>query len=324
METIVTYLENVFKSLPKTAEVLKVKEELLANMEAKYEDLRTGGASDAEATARVIGEFGNIDELLVELGIDLPDADTEDAAPLISREEVSEFLKAFSQAALLIGSGVALIILGVATLISSHAVIVSAETIWQINLPTSSIFSGAMAFLLLLVACGTGLFIYAGFSTNKYQRFERGEFTIARDLKRDLQQHYDDYQQKVALGIIAGIALIFLGAAMIFIIPSAYASYSVALFMLAVACAVFIFVKVGMANGAYQRLLRIGDYSPQKREVERVVGAVAAFVFPAATCVFLVWGLAFDGWTIAWIVFPIVSILFGGFAGLYSVLKGVE
>ena len=46
-----------------------LKEEILSNMEEKYRELKKQGHSENEAIGTVISEFGNIDELVRELGI---------------------------------------------------------------------------------------------------------------------------------------------------------------------------------------------------------------------------------------------------------------
>jgi len=69
MESIRTYLDNIFASAPNTEKIARVKAELLANMEDKYRELIAGGASENEAAGKVLNEFGNIDELFAELGI---------------------------------------------------------------------------------------------------------------------------------------------------------------------------------------------------------------------------------------------------------------
>ena len=69
METIRKYMESLFTSLPNTKEVIKAKEHLLEMAEDKYNSLKEDGVSDNEAVAKVIAEFGNLDELKDELGI---------------------------------------------------------------------------------------------------------------------------------------------------------------------------------------------------------------------------------------------------------------
>ena len=40
MNTIINYLENMFSGMPKTAELIKLKEDLLSSMEDKYNELK--------------------------------------------------------------------------------------------------------------------------------------------------------------------------------------------------------------------------------------------------------------------------------------------
>lgn len=69
MDTIRGYLNNMFNSLPRTEQTFKLKQDLLASMEEKYYELKKEGKSENEAVGIVISEFGNIDELIDELGI---------------------------------------------------------------------------------------------------------------------------------------------------------------------------------------------------------------------------------------------------------------
>lgn len=71
MEAIREYLNNLFMSLPETPEVLRAKAELMEMMEDKYEELISEGKSEKEAIGIVISEFGNLEELAEELGIEM-------------------------------------------------------------------------------------------------------------------------------------------------------------------------------------------------------------------------------------------------------------
>ena len=70
MEEIREYLHNMFLNIPETPQVLRAKAELMEMMEDKYEELMQEGMSEKEAVGTVISEFGNLDELAEELGID--------------------------------------------------------------------------------------------------------------------------------------------------------------------------------------------------------------------------------------------------------------
>lgn len=71
MEAIREYLNNLFMSLPETPEVLRAKAALLEMMEDKYEEMLQEGKTEEEAVGIVISEFGNLEELAEELGIDV-------------------------------------------------------------------------------------------------------------------------------------------------------------------------------------------------------------------------------------------------------------
>lgn len=68
MDVILSYLDNMFLTMPKTPEVQRAKEELLSMMEDKYNELIAEGKKENEAIGIVISEFGDISELMEELG----------------------------------------------------------------------------------------------------------------------------------------------------------------------------------------------------------------------------------------------------------------
>ncbi|MCL2527706.1 MAG: permease prefix domain 1-containing protein [Defluviitaleaceae bacterium] len=69
MDTIKTYLDNVFAAFPQTDSVQTLKRDMLAGMEEKYLSLRQQGNNENEAIGIVIANFGSIDEISQELGI---------------------------------------------------------------------------------------------------------------------------------------------------------------------------------------------------------------------------------------------------------------
>ena len=90
MEIIKNYLDKMFEKLPRTQEIEKLKEDLFNNMEDKYNELILEGKSENEAIGIVISEFGNIDELVKELNINI---EKEVETKLISEEEVEDYIK---------------------------------------------------------------------------------------------------------------------------------------------------------------------------------------------------------------------------------------
>ncbi|NOU83121.1 hypothetical protein GC101_30110 [Paenibacillus sp. LMG 31459] len=322
MDTIVGYLNNMFASLPRTEQMHKLKQELLGNMEEKYHELKDDGKSENEAVGIVISEFGNIDELISELGIG--EVRKEELVPMLTEMETEEFIAAKRRSGLLIGLGTGLLMVGAGLLI----LIASLGE----NGFMSSVFSEdamsmiGLGFLLVLLVPAIAMFIYSGMQMEKYKYLESG-FHLPYHLKADIQQRQSGFAATYMLSLITGVCLIVLSPIAIFV-ASAFgeesASYGVVVLLAIVAVAVFLFVYYGNIRGAYQMLLKTGDFSKEKKEEDRVIGAVASIVWPLVTCVFLVSGFVYDQWHINWIVFPVTGILFGVFSSAYNILKGKD
>lgn len=63
-ERIRAYVERIFEDAPKTRKAHDLKEELIANLSARYEDLIAQGKEEDEAYRITVEGIGNVDELL--------------------------------------------------------------------------------------------------------------------------------------------------------------------------------------------------------------------------------------------------------------------
>ena len=61
------YVESLFADAPHTAGASDLKEEIIGNLEEKYDDLTAGGMSAEEALESVKSNIGNVDELIAGL-----------------------------------------------------------------------------------------------------------------------------------------------------------------------------------------------------------------------------------------------------------------
>ncbi|MFL0247209.1 permease prefix domain 1-containing protein [Candidatus Clostridium stratigraminis] len=313
METIKGYLENMFKALPKTEEILRLKNELLNNMEEKYYELKDEGKTENEAIGIVISEFGNIDELLNEMGINITKA--EETLTTIGLEEAREFIFLKQKTSNLIGIGVSLILVGVSLLVFLSQ-LVENKLIFQ-ALPNEVQNTPSVILLFLFIVPAVGMFIYSGTKLEKFKYLDEGQFGIDLTTKSILANEYSVISPKKTIGIIAGVCLCILSPVVV-IIASLFGSYATtygaSLLLIMIAAAVFIFIRVGSLSDAYKKLLKKDEFSPIRKQENKVIGAVAALVWPLATCAFLVAGLVFNLWYICWIIFPVTGILFGAFS----------
>ena len=70
MEIILNYIETMFAGVPVTPDTKRLREDITANMSDKFDELTKEGKSTNEAIGTVISEFGSIDEVLAEMGIE--------------------------------------------------------------------------------------------------------------------------------------------------------------------------------------------------------------------------------------------------------------
>lgn len=262
MDTIISYLNNMFASLPGTEQMLKLKQELLGNMEEKYYELKNEGKSENEAVGIVISEFGNIDELISELGFEEAHKDPGLRLPMLDEYVVEEFIAAKRKSGLLTGLGTFLIMLGASALIFSTGL---AENGFM-----DSVFSedamtmiGLVALFLLLVPA-IALFMYSGRKMEKFKYLESAEFSLPYPLEAYVEQRQSAFAATYTLSLIMGVCLCVLSPITIFVASAFgddYSSYGVSVLLAVVAVAVFLFVYYGSIRGAYQMLLKSGDFS---------------------------------------------------------------
>ena len=308
METIKNYIENMFSGLPKNEATRRAKEELLSNMEDKYNELKSQGKSENEAIGIVISEFGNIDELIKELGINVEDKNSDFRT--ITMEEAEKFLEVKKETGKTIALGVVLCILGVAVLVLIAGLLKGV--------------GGAIGAILMfvMIAAGVALFIPAGIKLNKYE-YLKANIYLPDQLKLYIEEKREAFVGKFITCIVLGVVLCILSVTPVIVLSMLKANYShlgAAILLCIVSIAVYLFVTAGSVYGAYDMLLQRGDFAPKNKKSEKVVSAVASVVWPLTVVAFLIWGFIFHGWYISWILFPIVGIIFGAFSALTAAL----
>ena len=322
MEAIKSYLENMFLHLPKTAEVMRAKEELAQMMEDKESQLRSEGRTDNEAVGQVISEFGNLEELAETLGIpqevrDL-EADTKDIA--LSDAEVERYLQVSKETGKRIALGVGLILLGVANLIFLNALAERgyvAEKIAQ---------AAGVGGLLLMIALAVYIFIMAGVKSGKYENLETTIVKIDPYLHDRIVQMKEDYRPDFARRIAGGVGLILLSvvALVTVAILEVGGEFAVMLLvcvlLLAIGSAVGLFISAGSEMEAYDKLLNEGDYTKQHKAENSFAGKISGPYWLLAVVIYLTWSFITNDWGSTWIVWPIAGVLFALISAVSSLI----
>ncbi|MBM7540274.1 permease prefix domain 1-containing protein [Amphibacillus cookii] len=321
METIISYLDNMFSRLPKTPELEQVRQDLLVNMQDKYEALMREGSTENEAIGIVIAEFGNIDEIIEELGYQ--QSQSQDALPPFTDQEIEQFIIENRKAGKKIGLGVSMIILGVALLIFMN-LYVGGQMILGLPTELTDILGLIPLFILLTVAIG--LFIYTGSRLDQYKKFEHG-FELTSAQRHRLEMGQQSFAKVYTTAIIIGVGLCVLAIPTLIVfsilLGGSYSQLGTVFLLMIVTIAVYIFIVYGKQKEAYDKLLKTDAFAKRQEsdEHDRIVGAVAALVWPLAIVIFLISGLVYHQWHINWIIFPVTGLLFGGFSGMYHALK---
>lgn len=319
MDTITSYLENMFAALPKNGQMLKLKQDLLLTMEEKYQELKLEGKTENEAVGIVISEFGNIDELIEELGIAA--VPHEPQLPVVTEEEAASFVEAKKRAGLLNGIGVYMCLFGAALLILFSAL--TDEGLLGLGSSEDTGYMLGLIAMFILVVPAIGIFIYSSTKMERYKYLE-GEFVLPVSLRILTERQQAAFAPVYTRSLIGGVCLAVLSPVAIFIataIGDDASTYGVSVMLPILGIAIFLFIYYGAIRESYNMLLQKEDFSKDKKEENRIIGAVAAIVWPLATCIFLFTGFVFNQWHINWVVFPLTGILFGTFCGAYNILR---
>lgn len=304
METIRNYLENMFMNLPDTEEVARARIELGQMMEDKYEELRRGGKSDNEAVAIVISEFGNLNELADELGINdqIQKQNSEsEQAHSFSLDDVKKYLEATVQSSKLIAAGVCLLIISSASFL----------------LFTSN---RNVALIMFFVLIGVGVCgVVSGGLRRKGWPYVGEEplkmdFLTTKYIKDDMSR----FQPRQTLCITIGVFLCILCAMPSAVVNGAMSNLAHAALFGMVGAAVYLFIVAGMRSSAYKNLLYgTGTEKMSKLEKEAreraeedcspVGKAILSVYWPTILCIYLAWSFLTFAWGISWLIWPVAA-----------------
>lgn len=330
MDAIKLFLENMFYGINQTPAVLRAKEELLAMMEDKYNELKAQGKTENEAVGQVISEFGNLEELADSLGIreDLkaPAATatgTETFPTLaVSNQEAKRYLSEKRTFGRLISLGVSLTVLAPVVIILMDAILQAkdAEITDLAELPGLIIF-------FVLIAIAVTIFIISGIRDSKNNRYKNKTILLDANTRKEIEAMNERETSLFSIKIAVGVALILLGVIFV-IIFSAYGSVypllgelAGAMMLIFVAIAVPLFITAGLRKSSLELLLNIGDYTPEKQASEKVIDRIAGPYWLIVVVAYLAWSFVSMEWHRTWIIWPIAGVLFGVIAAIVNAVR---
>ncbi len=315
MEAIQQHINFLFKDLPDTDEIKRIKTDLYMNAVDRFEELMLEGNTESEALGTVIIEMGDRDDLLEGFGYD-QETDLKDHS-IHSLSDARFLIASYNFEANKIGLGILLILLGAGLI----------PTLDTLNLAAIGVI-----FLLGFVAVAVGMFISAGLRLEGIEESiqdKESVFYLTDEDYEIVREQYllfkDENRFRIPVGvmlcIVAPIPVIFFG-----FLDNEFLvqRYGIILLMLAVGIGVYQFVKYGMNETAYEKVLNLGEYSVEEQQLQQKMEPIAGIYWSVMTLIYLAWSFLTMAWHYTWIIWPIAGALWGVITLIYKVISDRE
>lgn len=309
MDTIKNYLETLFIEFPKTEEVQRAKEELLAIMEDHYWSLREEGKSEHEAIGAVISEFGSVDELKETLQFNMyeeEDAVTQDQDP-ISQEEMLEYMNKRKRSSSGLSLGISLCVLSVAALLGADIIGYASSL--------------GLAAFFIFIASGVGLIIM-----NAMQMHSEGkrlnDRLIPKSVQKSAESEKNAYQKSFQFSLVLGICFCVLSLVPIFLFSQYYMyGIGVPLMFVFIATGIFLIIYGSVYYSSYNKFIdhryfvmdddKLGPNARKERYGEAApIGILLEKVYwPLVVCTYFIWSFLAGSWAFSWIIFVIAGVV---------------
>lgn len=180
---------------------------------------------------------------------------------------------------------------------------------------------GLSAFFLQITIAAF-IFITKGFSLHRYEFMEKENLALQYGIESMVMRRKEAFEPAFKMSIAVGVVMILLAfipfLAITIMSQTEFASaLSLCFLLLVISCAVFMFVKSGMINSGFDKLLQLGDYSrDNKAKSKKLEGFVGAY-WCIVTAVFLAVSFIGNNWDRSWIIWPVAAV---AFAAIYTFL----
>ena len=316
MEVILSYLENMFLNMPKTPEVLRAKEELASMMEDKYNELLAEGKKENEAIGIVISEFGDLDELNIANGQSYDG----EASRVVTLTEAEEYIEKSVKSNRLVALGVMLCIYCPIPVLFIGGVDSYVNQLSQL----SYVIMGILP-LLAMIAIAVGLFIYSGSKMEKFEFVKKEKIQIDPSVKNYLNEVVEQSRGGYTGSLVFGVMMCIFSVVPVLITESmgddtVMGTLGAILLLVMVGIGVASFITGGTKISCVKALKQEGDFTPEKKEGNKVIDVIAGIYWPIVTVIYLVWSFVTMNWGFTWIIWPIAGILFGAIAAICGVI----
>ena len=138
-------------------------------------------------------------------------------------------------------------------------------------------------------------------------------------VERQKQEYAPTYRRSMTQGVVLCVLAVvpILGTAMLGA-PGFWIVAAVGLLLAIVAGAVQLFIRAGMTQGSFDKLLQTGEYTVREKWTNRRVGWFAGAYWCLVTAVYLAVSFWNNNWEKSWIIWAVAGLVF---AALYSAVR---
>ncbi|MDO5409083.1 MAG: helix-turn-helix transcriptional regulator [Lachnospiraceae bacterium] len=247
----------------------------------------------------------------------------EEALKCITLEEANVFLDLTRKASKRIAGAVFFLILSPVSLILLGGL----SEYKKIGITENMAGGMGTVILLLMIAISVSVLILNGMSLSSYEYLEKESVVLAYGVsgivERQKEADEDGYKGCIVTGVVLCITAVvpLMLAAAVEAGDFIYVCCT-ALLLLLIACAVYLFIRTGMVHSAYDKLLQTGDYTREKKEINRKTSVFSGVYWCIVTAVYLAVSLPNHSWETSWVVWPVAGVLFAAVQGiLHMVVK---
>lgn len=182
-----------------------------------------------------------------------------------------------------------------------------------------------VSLLLILVAGAVAIFITGGMKLSPFEYLEKEIFTLAGGVQATVEKKKADFAPTFRRNLVIGVCLCILAVvplmlAIAFAPGDLAVSVGVALLLVLVAAGVHLFVRFGLVQESFSKLLQTGDYSPENKLLNKKTATFTSVYWCSIVAIYLAISFLSDRWNTTWVVWPVAGILF---AAANTTVRGI-
>lgn len=181
--------------------------------------------------------------------------------------------------------------------------------------------------LLLFVAAGSGILVFYGMKLGKYEYLEKENIRISEETRRIVSAKKEDFAPAYQKSVVAGVLICICSVIPLFSVDFVKSDAEdfiyvccICILLAIVSGGVYCFMRFGMVQGSYDKLLEEGDYTREKKRINKSIGLFSWIYWCLIAAIFLGISLTMNLWYISWVIFPVGGVLYAACLGMLHLL----